>query len=92
MIKEHDCAVLTRDLAAEGMRAGDIGAVLHVHGEGSGYEVEFVTLGGETVSVITLLPDQIRQMARREIAHARATGGLTSCGRPMGVKFNPRLS
>lgn len=71
MIKEHDCVVLTRDLAAEGLKAGDIGTVVHIHEGEAGYEVEFMTLAGETVTVVTLLPDQLRPIARREIAHVR---------------------
>ncbi len=71
MIKEHDSIVLTRDLTAEGLKAGDIGTVVHVHAGGAGYEVEFMTLAGETVSVVTLLPDQLRAIARRDIAHVR---------------------
>jgi hypothetical protein len=31
MIKEHDCVVLTKDLAAEGLKAGDVGTVVHIH-------------------------------------------------------------
>jgi hypothetical protein len=31
-----------------------------------------VTLGGETVAVVTLLPSQLRPVGRHEIAHARA--------------------
>ena len=60
MIKEHDCVVLTEDLPEEKMRSGDIGTVVHIHQGGTGYEVEFMTLAGETVAVITLLPTQIR--------------------------------
>jgi hypothetical protein len=71
MIKEHDCVVLTKDLAAEGLKAGDVGTVVHIHKGGAGYEVEFMTLAGETVSVVTLLPPQLRPIARREIAHVR---------------------
>jgi len=71
MIKEHDCVVLTRDMAAEGLKAGDIGTVVHIHEDGAGYEVEFMTLAGETVSVVTLLPSQLRAIARRDIAHVR---------------------
>ena len=36
MIKEHDCVVLTEDLAAEGLKAGDIGTVVHIHAGGAG--------------------------------------------------------
>lgn len=71
MIKEHDCVVLTEDLPEEKMRSGDIGTVVHIHQGGTGYEVEFMTLAGETVAVITLLPTQIRPIARRDIAHVR---------------------
>lgn len=71
MIKEHDCIVLTQDLPEAGLKAGDIGTVIHVHGSGAGYEVEFMTLAGETVAVATLLPAQVRPIARRDIAHVR---------------------
>jgi hypothetical protein len=29
MIKEHDCVVLTSDIADEGLKADDIGTVVH---------------------------------------------------------------
>ena len=71
MIKEHDCVVLTQDLPEEGLRAGDIGTVVHIHEGAAGYEVEFMTLAGETVAVVTLLPSQLRPIARRDLAHVR---------------------
>lgn len=30
-IKEHDCIVLTADLPDEGLKAGDVGTVVHIH-------------------------------------------------------------
>ena len=71
MIKEHDCIVLLQDLPEDGLMAGDIGTVVHVHKAGAGYEVEFMTLAGETVAVVTLLPSQLRPIARRDLAHVR---------------------
>ena len=71
MIKEHDCIVLTKDLATDGLEAGDIGTVVHVHDGGAGYEVEFMTLTGKTVTIATLLPTQLRPIAPRDIAHVR---------------------
>ena len=71
MIKEHDCVILTQNIPEESLEAGDIGTVVHIHGEGKGYEVEFITLAGETVAVATLLPGQLRPVARRDIAHVR---------------------
>ena len=71
MIKEHDCIVLIEDLPEEGLKAGDIGTVVHIHQNGAGYEVEFMTLTGETISVVTLMASQVRPLARRDIAHVR---------------------
>ena len=71
MIKEHDCVVLTQDLVDEGLKTGDIGTVVHIHAGGAGYEVEFMTLAGETVAVATLVSNQIRPITRRDIAHVR---------------------
>jgi len=71
MINEHDCVVLTQDVPEEGLQAGDIGTVVHIHQGGAGYEVEFMTLAGETLAVVTLLPAQIRPIARWDVAHVR---------------------
>ena len=62
--------VLTQDLAEASLKAGDV-PVVHVHQGGAGYEVEFMTLAGETITVATLLPPQIRAISRRDIAHVR---------------------
>ena len=58
MIKEHDCVVLTSDIPDEGLQAGDVGTVVHIHRDGAAYEVEFVTLTGQTVAVATVLPSR----------------------------------
>jgi len=71
MIKEHDCVLLTQDLPEDGLQAGDIGTVVHIHQGGAGYEVEFMTLAGKTVAIVTLLPSQLRPIADRDIAHVR---------------------
>ncbi len=59
IIGEHDVVVLTGDVPDAGLEAGDIGTVVHVHSAGAGYEVEFMTLTGDTVAVVTLRPAQI---------------------------------
>ena len=71
MIKEHDCVVIVQDQTGASLKAGDVGTVVHVHQGGAGYEVEFMTLAGETITVATLLPSQIRAISRRDIAHVR---------------------
>ncbi len=53
MIKEHDCVVLTTNLPEEGLEASDVGTVVHIHKGGEGCEVEFRTLTGGTVAIVT---------------------------------------
>jgi len=71
MIKELDPVVLTRGLPEHGLQAGDVGWVVMIHGAGAGYEVEFVALDGETVSVVTVPAASVRSVRAKEIAHAR---------------------
>jgi hypothetical protein len=71
MIKEHDCVVLTANVPDERLEAGDIGTVVHIHKGDEGYEVEFMTLTGETVAIVTLLASQVRPLTRRDLAHTR---------------------
>jgi hypothetical protein len=72
MIKELDTVVLTEDLPAEGLQAGDVGCVVMVYEGGKGFEVEFTTLTGRTVSVVTLKPNAIRPVEPTDITHVRA--------------------
>lgn len=71
MIKEHDIIVLTEDVPKEGLTAGDVGTVVHIHNQGEGYEVEFVTLTGQTVAVASLLSRQVRPVSKQDISHVR---------------------
>jgi hypothetical protein len=71
MIKEHDCVVLTANVPDERLEAGDVGTVVRIHKGGEGYEVEFMTLTGETVAIVTLLVRQVRPLNRRDLAHTR---------------------
>jgi hypothetical protein len=71
-IKEHDRVVLTADFPGEKLAAGDVGTVVRLHRDGKACEVEFVSLGGETIAVLTLELTQVRPVERREITHARS--------------------
>lgn len=71
MIQELEEIILTAELPEYGLTRGDIGTVVLVHNEGAGYEVEFTTLDGETIAIVTLMADQVRPTKQREIAHAR---------------------
>lgn len=74
-MRELDSVVLATDLPEHGLRAGDIGTVVLVHRDEAGYEVEFSTLGGETVAVVSLHASQVRSADAGEIAHARPFAG-----------------
>jgi Domain of unknown function (DUF4926) len=71
MIKEHDRVDLKKELPDQGLQTGDVGTVIHVHKKGVAFEVEFLTLQGETVAIATLEASQIRPVQKREITHAR---------------------
>ncbi|HML24137.1 MAG TPA: DUF4926 domain-containing protein [Aggregatilinea sp.] len=68
---ELDQVVLTTDIPEHDLKAGDIGTIVLVHGEHEGYEIEFVTLGGKTIAVVTVTASQVRPIREQEIAHAR---------------------
>jgi hypothetical protein len=71
MIEELASVVLATDMPERGLLAGDIGTVVMVHQQGQGYTVEFMTLSGETVAVVTLAAEQVRPIRANEIAHVR---------------------
>jgi hypothetical protein len=71
MIRELDPVVLLRDLPAERLEAGDVGAVVHCYEDGEALEVEFVTGSVATVAVVTLERGAVRPIGQREILHAR---------------------
>lgn len=71
MIKELDTIVLNKNLPDLGLEAGDVGTVVLVHTGSAGYEVEFATLSGQTITVATLPAAAIRPIGRDEIAHVR---------------------
>jgi hypothetical protein len=71
VMKELDTVVLTTDLSEHRLKKGDVGTIVLLHGS-AGYEVEFMTLAGDTIVVVSLLKDQVRPVGSREVAQARA--------------------
>ena len=76
MIKEHERVVLNVDMPGEGLKAGDVGSVVHVYADGSAYELEFVSLDGKTLAVVTADSESVRPVSSREITHARQLAAL----------------
>jgi hypothetical protein len=71
MINELDVVVLTEDRPQEGLKAGDLGAVVAVYQDGAAYEVEFVTFKGETVSVTTVPRHGLRPIDEQDLPAVR---------------------
>lgn len=70
-MQELEQVVVLQDLADLPIRAGDIGTVVAVYPPSEAYEVEFVTLTGQTIGVATLAADKVRTFREGEIARAR---------------------
>ncbi len=70
-IKEHDCVVLTADLPKEGLKAGDVGTVIHIHKGCVAYEVEFMTFAGKTIAIATVEGSDLRAVSERDVSHVR---------------------
>ncbi len=70
MPQELEVVALTVDLPEYGLRAGDIGSIVLEHGS-NGYEVEFTTISGETIAVVSLKEKDVRAIGPGEIACTR---------------------
>jgi len=71
MLKELDPVVLTRDVPESHLSEGDVGTIVHVYGGGEAYEVEFATVEGRTVAVLTLPDAALRRPENRDMLHIR---------------------
>lgn len=71
MIKEHERAVLIVDLPENHLRAGDVGTIVHIYNDGAAYEIEFFTLDGRTLDVVTVEAEDVRPVSSRDVLHIR---------------------
>jgi len=69
-LRELDTVVLQRDLPAHGLRRGDLGAVVHVHGP-SAVEVEFVRASGVTQALVELSSADVRLVSDDDLLAVR---------------------
>lgn len=70
IFRELDTVVLERDVPENGLRKGDIGAVVHVHGH-SRLEVEFVRASGQTQALVQLAPTDVRAVRDEDVPAVR---------------------
>ncbi len=71
MINEFERVILTENIPGKNLIKGDIGTVVMIYENGKAFEVEFITLDGNTIAVQTLEANQIRQIRKNEINHVR---------------------
>ena len=65
-----DTVVLDRDLPKQGLRSGDLGAVVELY-EPDGLEVEFVTASGKTQALVTLNVRDVRPVQDSDLTAVR---------------------
>ena len=65
-----DTVVLARDVHENGLRKGDLGAVVEVY-EPDGLEVEFVTASGRTAALLSLNTRDVRPVADDDLVSVR---------------------
>ena len=68
--KELDTVVLRRDLPEQGLRSGDLGAVVQVYSD-EAIEVEFVTASGRTQALVTLNAQDVRSVSDGDLLSVR---------------------
>jgi hypothetical protein len=76
-LKPLDVVVLTHDLPAHGLRAGDLGAVVEVY-SADAIAVEFVAASGRTQALVTLHRADVREVADDDLVSVRPVGSSTS--------------
>lgn len=65
-----DTVVLDRDMPEQGLRRGDLGAVVEVY-DPDALEVEFVTASGKTEALVTLSVDDVRAVEDGDLITVR---------------------
>ncbi|MXZ90439.1 MAG: enoyl-CoA hydratase [Chloroflexi bacterium] len=67
MLQEFEHITLTADIPDEGLKAGDVGTIVHIHPQGVAYEVEFFSPAGNTLAVATVENHQVRSTNPDEV-------------------------
>jgi Domain of unknown function (DUF4926) len=74
-INELDTVVLTHNIPEQGLKEGDLGAVVHCYSNGVAFEVEFIDLAEDTTALVTLTKTDIRPVDSA-ISEINRTPGL----------------
>lgn len=71
VFRELDTVVMVHDLPEAGLRAGDLGALVHLYAPDA-FEVEFVTASGRTQAVVTLTSADVRPVQDADLLAVRS--------------------
>ena len=63
--------MLTTQVPAERLECGDVGTVIHIYADGKAFEIEFMTLDGQTAAVATVAASAVRPITSRGMTHSR---------------------
>jgi len=74
-----DVVVLKTDQPAHGLKRGDLGAIVDIY-SANAIEVEFVTASGRTKALVTLQPNDVREVGDDDLVAVRPAGS-TPTGR-----------
>jgi Domain of unknown function (DUF4926) len=66
-----DTVALTHDLREVGLRRGDLGAIVEIHGPDA-FEVEFVAASGRTQALVTLHAEDLRTIGDEDVMAVRS--------------------
>ena len=81
-LPEFSHAVVTRDLPNEGLSAGDVGVVVHIHYDADklpiGYMLETFSVDGEGIGVVSVGLDDVRSAAPTDRMHGGAAAKISS--------------
>lgn len=69
-LRPLDIVVLRKDLPAHGLRQGDLGAVVEVYAA-EAIAVEFVAASGRTQALVTLRPEDLREVGDDDLVAVR---------------------
>ena len=72
IFRELDTVVLERDIPESGLRKGDIGAIVHIHGD-LRLDVEFVRASGQMLALLQLAATDVRPVRDEDVPAVRAS-------------------
>ena len=70
-MQQLNIVIVLKNRPNEGLVKGDVGSLVFIHEDGKAFEVEFTTLAGDPLGVLTLAEDEIRPVSARDVPHVR---------------------